>query len=181
MCLFLNKKYFANCILKITYKTIPHTLFNVFRLRFMEKTTPKNPKLMSIGEKIKFFRTLKGLKQADVAERMGIDVKSYQNIETDKTDVSISRLQELADVFGIDLFELFGVGEKNFYYVHTGNQANTHGSIVVHAKNENEKDTQIENQKLNLSLNFAQEKISLLENEITHLNTIIALLQKDKE
>ena len=148
----------------------------------MEKTTPKNPKLMSIGEKIKFFRTLKGLKQTDVAERMGIDVKSYQNIETDKTDVSISRLQQLADVFGIDLFELFGVGEKNFYYVHTGNQANTQqGSIVVHAKNENEKDTQIENQKLSLSLSFAQEKNSLLENEIKNLKTIIALLQKDKE
>ncbi len=51
---------------------------------------------------------------------------------------------------------------------------------VNHAKNENEKDTQIENHKLNLSLSFAQEKISLLENEIQNLKTIIALLQKEK-
>lgn len=80
----------------------------------MDKQKSTTPKTMRIGEKIRFFRTLQGMKQTEVAEKLGIDVRSYQNIETDKTDVSISRLQELASVFGVDLFELFGVGKRIF-------------------------------------------------------------------
>lgn len=133
--------------------------------------TQADKNLSTIGEKVRFFRMLKGLKQIDVAEKLGIDVKTFQNIESGKTDVPISRLQQIAGVFEVELFELLGVGTKNFYYVHSGNQSHTKQStIVLHSEGNSQLLIQ-EIEKLKMQVNY-------LESQIADKNTIIEMLRK---
>jgi transcriptional regulator with XRE-family HTH domain len=57
----------------------------------------------------------------------------YANIERDETDVKISRLQQIANVFEMDLLELFNFSEKNVVYFSgdfSSNGSNSNGSSI---------------------------------------------------
>lgn len=57
---------------------------------------------MKIGENIRLIREKeKGLKREEVANALGITIKAYSNIETNIADVTITRLYELANIFGV--------------------------------------------------------------------------------
>jgi transcriptional regulator with XRE-family HTH domain len=58
---------------------------------------------MDTGNKIKYFRLLKGFSQEKMAELLGIAPKSYGNIERNITDVNLSRLQQIANVLEVSL------------------------------------------------------------------------------
>lgn len=53
----------------------------------------------AIGNKIKKLRELKGFKQEYMAERLGITQQSYSKLESEKADVSFSRIEQLAEIF----------------------------------------------------------------------------------
>jgi len=67
---------------------------------------------MTIFEKFKKIRLDKGLKQQEVAEKLGINTSSYTHIELGKTDVNWSRLLQIAEVFEMDVVELVTYGEE---------------------------------------------------------------------
>lgn len=57
---------------------------------------------MKIGDNIREIREKeKKLSREDVAKALGITQKAYSNIENNVADVSVSRLYELADIFGV--------------------------------------------------------------------------------
>jgi len=58
-------------------------------------------------ERIKVFRTFKGWTQEKMAEKLGMSVIGYGNIERGDTNVTLSKLEEIAKVLGIELHELF--------------------------------------------------------------------------
>ncbi len=62
--------------------------------------------MIQIGKRIKGLRQEKHWSQSDVAARLGISVAAFSKIETDVTDVSLSRVADIADIFGITLAEL---------------------------------------------------------------------------
>lgn len=64
-------------------------------------------KFSDLYDKIKALRRYKGFTQAEFAEKLGLDVKSVQNIENGKTDISISRLQQIYMVFGFSDLKSF--------------------------------------------------------------------------
>jgi transcriptional regulator with XRE-family HTH domain len=51
------------------------------------------------------------------ADKLDMSVNGYANIERGETDVQISRLEQIADTFGMDLLELLNFGEKNVFYL----------------------------------------------------------------
>ena len=51
---------------------------------------------MTIGEKIRGIRTLKGLSQENMAEMLGLSLLSYGDIERGKKDVNMNRLEQIA-------------------------------------------------------------------------------------
>ena len=65
-----------------------------------------NNKMHSIGKKIKGLRQQKGWSQGDVAEMLGISVPAFSKIETDITDLNMSRLKQIAAVFEVELIWL---------------------------------------------------------------------------
>jgi transcriptional regulator with XRE-family HTH domain len=60
----------------------------------------------SLGKKIKALRQQKDWLQGDVAKKLNISIPAYSKIESDITDINISRLKQIADIFEVDVVEL---------------------------------------------------------------------------
>ncbi len=65
--------------------------------------------IVQLHEKIKLIRTVKGWSQEEVAERLSMSVNGYANIERGDTDIHLSRLEQIARIFEMELAELFGM------------------------------------------------------------------------
>lgn len=70
---------------------------------------------MSAHEKIRFLRQAKGWTQEEIADKLKMSPNGYGSIERGETDVNLSRLEQIADLFGIKLFELLGLDEKAIF------------------------------------------------------------------
>jgi transcriptional regulator with XRE-family HTH domain len=68
--------------------------------------------MKTLGDKIRYFRNLKGWSQDDMADKLEISLPAYSKIERNITDVSISRLTQIAKVFGITVIDLLSVSTK---------------------------------------------------------------------
>lgn len=66
---------------------------------------------MDIMEKIIELRKSKGLTQSLMAEKLGIAPNNYGKIEKGHTELSVSRLNQIADILNVSLSELL-IGEK---------------------------------------------------------------------
>lgn len=62
----------------------------------------------SIGERIRKCRVNKGLSQDYVANQLNISTPAYSNIETDKTEITVSRLIKIAEIFEVSINVLLG-------------------------------------------------------------------------
>jgi len=123
---------------------------------------------MSVHEKIRLVRQLKGWSQEEMAGKLDMSPNGYGSIERGETDVNLSRLEQIAALFGIKLSDLFELSEKNvFNLACEQNQSNWHiGSCSVEylqLKSELEKQQLIVEQK---------------EKEIGYLREINDLLKK---
>ena len=68
--------------------------------------------MKTIGDKIRYFRNLKNWSQEEIAYRLNISLPAYSKIERNITDVSVSRLNQIAKVYGITVIELLSVSSK---------------------------------------------------------------------
>lgn len=59
-----------------------------------------------IGAKLRSFRKQKGLTQQQVADRLGITVRAYQNYESGDRTPNLEKSFELARILGITVDEL---------------------------------------------------------------------------
>jgi transcriptional regulator with XRE-family HTH domain len=124
---------------------------------------------MSVHEKIRFVRQLKGWSQEDVASKLGMSPNGYGSIERGETDVNLSRLEQIAQMFGIKLSDLLELNEKIVFNQagENNHQSNWHvGSCspeFLQLKTELEKEQAINAQK---------------DKEIEYLKEIIGMLKK---
>lgn len=83
--------------------------------------------MMQIGDKIRNLRSLKGLSQENMAEMLEMSVVAYGDIERNKKDVNLKRLEQIADVFGISVADILAFGDRvsNFF-----EQCNQHSFVV---------------------------------------------------
>ena len=116
-----------------------------------------------IGNKIRSLRVLKELSQENVAEMLNISVTAYSKIERGETDVQLSRLNQIANVFKVSIEEILNFGDK---IAHSFN-GNT-GNHVIISNSEQTLLTELAHLR---AQNEGQTK------EIEHLNKIISLLE----
>ena len=76
----------------------------------------KTPSNKSVGQNIRAVRHQYGWSQEDVAKKLGISIPAFSKIETGITDINLSRLQQVADIFGISLVQLFNFDEGREEY-----------------------------------------------------------------
>lgn len=62
---------------------------------------------MQVGTTIKFLRMTAGLKQSDLAERLGVSSNYISLVENNKRDPSLSFLRDLSNELGVPLGLLF--------------------------------------------------------------------------
>ena len=58
---------------------------------------------------IKELRARKNWTQAEAAERLGISVQTYNAWEKDISNVAVSKVQAVADLYGVKLGQIFFV------------------------------------------------------------------------
>lgn len=63
---------------------------------------------MTIGEKIKYFRKMKKMKQQELAEKIGKTESSIRKYEADLVAIPLNVLEQIASALGISVFNLIG-------------------------------------------------------------------------
>ncbi len=129
------------------------------------------------SERIKFFRTLKGWTQEDMAEKLGMSITGYGNIERGDTDITLSKLEEIVKILGIELRELFNAQGKIIINLGVGEHAIGVGDNNYQVS-QAQQELEHELEKSHFIVEQQRKEISFLYQEIEHLKEIIGLLKK---
>ena len=62
--------------------------------------------MKTLGKKIRLLRHQKGWSQEDVAKRLDISIPAFSKIETGITDINLSRLEQIAQLFEMSVVQL---------------------------------------------------------------------------
>lgn len=84
---------------------------------------------MSIGKKIKQLRELRNFTQSYMAEQLGISLPGYGRIERDETDISIGRLNQIADILQTDLATVLNFEASHIFNQYNNRIANANGTV----------------------------------------------------
>lgn len=113
---------------------------------------------MSIGKKIKQLRELRNYTQAYMAEELKLSLGGYGKIERDETDISMSRLQKIAEILNTNLSNVLGF-ESNQVFNQSHNK-------TAHANGVVQNQQIIGSDKLDEILLDLKQEINNLKNEV---------------
>lgn len=129
---------------------------------------------MSVHEKIRIIWKAKGLTLEEVAHQLGMSTNGYGDIERSATDVNLSRLEQISQLFDMELSELIDLNEKNVFNFlgtqNTGIGTQNHCTIASDLTEQLQLKFKLENQQL---------IIEQQTQEITYLKEIIALMKRE--
>lgn len=102
---------------------------------------------MKIGDNIREIREKeKKIPKEEVAKALGISTKAYNNIENNISDVTISRLYELADIFEVAPEYILNYQEKSAFTNHFNNYDGNQGVNIMYQGCANDQIKNIEEQ-----------------------------------
>jgi transcriptional regulator with XRE-family HTH domain len=81
---------------------------------------------MEVGKNIKRLREFRNLTQTHIAEKLNMSVGGYSKIESGQTDVSFSKIQQIAEILETDLSTILNFDPKNIF-----NQCNNTNSVIA--------------------------------------------------
>lgn len=84
---------------------------------------------MSIGKKIKQLRELRNLTQAHMANELGLSLGGYGKIERDETDVTISRLNKIAEILDTSISTILSFDSSQVFNQYYNKTANANGVV----------------------------------------------------
>jgi XRE family transcriptional regulator, regulator of sulfur utilization len=112
---------------------------------------------MTLSDKLKTLRASKGYSQENMAGLLQISSTAYAKIERGETDVCYSRLEQIAGVFKLTMFQLVNIGEDDL-------------NILARSPKNEGIDILAENEKLKTENDGLKKQVALL-------NKIIDLLE----
>lgn len=112
---------------------------------------------MKIGDKIRDLRTLRKLSQENMAEMLDMSLGAYGDIERNKKDISLTRLEQIAKSLGVSVLDILSFGDKisNFFDQCNGSNINA-GNNPTQTNNYDQQELQHKNDKLQLELKLCQ-------------------------
>lgn len=126
--------------------------------------------IMTLGEKIKLFRHLKGYSQEAMADSLGLSGTGYGKIERDETDVTVARLEEIATVLGVEVEDITSFDEKVVFHNYSGSLPHNFARL----QNYYHESGALESLKA-----LYESRITRLEDEVTELRKhLLDLLKK---
>ena len=133
---------------------------------------------MSVNEKIRKIREAKDWSQEQMAEKLNMSLNGYAKIERGESKIYLDKLEQIAQVFDIDVIELMQSDGKNICF----QIESPLGSVYQGGGG-----TQllIEIERLKLALSHANEKEELLkkllEQKDSEITTLKELIQASKK
>lgn len=129
---------------------------------------------MKSYEKIRVFRENHDLTQEEMAVKLNMSTTGYAKIERGETRLNIPRLEQIAEIFDVDIFELICHEEKMIYQANN-DVAGNNAAITYYAQ---VPDNQSEIEKLQLIISHKDEIIAEKNQKIAMLEEMVALLKK---
>jgi transcriptional regulator with XRE-family HTH domain len=78
----------------------------------MSDSIKKTAANKSVGKSIRILRHQHGWSQEDIASRLGISIPAFSKIETGVTDVNLSRLEQIANIYEVSVVQLLTVDNE---------------------------------------------------------------------
>jgi transcriptional regulator with XRE-family HTH domain len=75
----------------------------------MIETLQKKKANKTVGKNIRTIRHQRGWSQEDVANRLGISIPAFSKIETGVTDINLSRLEQIANIYEVNVINLLSL------------------------------------------------------------------------
>ncbi len=136
---------------------------------------------MELHEFIAKIRKNKNFSQEEMAEQLMMSVSGYSKIERGESELSCQRLKQISDALGLELKDLFDYKDKtilNLASSHFGDHQNTYfQSPSKDLEHKIEKQQIIIEQK-DKELDFKNEEIALLKQQIEDLRSMLDFLKK---
>jgi transcriptional regulator with XRE-family HTH domain len=129
---------------------------------------------MQVRQKLKTMRLFKGWSQEQMAEKLGYSLSGYTKIERGKTNLSLNKLEKIAELLEMDLQKLLGVNKGNLFSVA---ENCTHGNLAHCTILPSENECGHELEKAHLLLHERDKEIENLKQQIAQLQEINQLLK----
>ncbi len=130
---------------------------------------------MKVQEKIRVLREINHWTQKDIAERMDMSQNGYAKIERGESKLDLEKLEQLANIFNINISELldtnsglnYQYGDNNIsnYYSLNSNQDLANLQLTIRHKDE--------------LLKQKEDLINQKDNEIIMLKKLLAVYEKN--
>ena len=132
---------------------------------------------MKINEKIRQLREQHQLSQENMADKLGMSVTGYGKIERGEVRSNLPRLEQISEVFDMDICELLSYGETEKVYFNNSVTESTNSNNFLFAVGNDNLEKAIQQLQLIIShkdeLLAQKDKIILgLEREITLLRNM---------
>ncbi len=63
----------------------------------------------TVGKNIRAYRHQHGWSQEEVANKLGISIPAFSKIETGVTDINLSRLEQIANIYEVDVVKILAM------------------------------------------------------------------------
>lgn len=127
---------------------------------------------METHEKIRLIRELNKWSQEEMAEKLAMSAGGYAKIERGETQLNIPRLEQLAAIFKVDMWDLLKSGNNGI--VLQINEGDSGGDIALYASS----DMAMKLELLNQELKHCREMLEQKDKEIELLRQLAASVQK---
>lgn len=133
---------------------------------------------MKVHEKITLLRENNHWTQEEMAQKLSMTTKGYAKIERGETISNLPRIEQIAEVFNMDICELLAYGEEGKIYINHSANNLTHSFVSLGNGNE-----YTENLKLIIShkdelLAHKEEIIENQKRELALLRDLVETLKK---
>ena len=127
---------------------------------------------METHEKIRLIRELNKWSQEEMAEKLAMSAGGYAKIERGETQLNIPRLEQLATIFKVDMWDL--LKSSNNGMVLQINEGDSGGDIALYASS----DMAMKLELLNQELKYCREMLEQKDKEIELLRQLATSVQK---
>ena len=127
---------------------------------------------METHEKIRLIRELNKWSQEEMAEKLAMSAGGYAKIERGETQLNIPRLEQLAAIFKVDMWDLLKSGNSGM--VLQINEGDSGGDIALYASS----DIAMKLELLNQELKHCREMLEQKDKEIELLRQLATSVQK---
>jgi DNA-binding XRE family transcriptional regulator len=132
-----------------------------------------------LHQNLRVLRDLKGWNQETMAELLDLSKKAYERIEQGKTDVQLSRLEQIAKLFEVEVADLFNLDRGLIFKLSIHN---SHTTITNYSQLVNSPCTtttlEHELEKARLVIEQQGKLLEQKDKEIGYLKEIIQLMKK---